>query len=750
MESIKGSFGTRFLQWMWLELSAVTIAANSDCSVATIRSLDIAQIAASRKIKSSSSMTLNKSGQSNAAARITSGDYDATSAWSLSGADGDKLLGAKGDDWKSYGSWHLGQDSSQAVSTKAHYGYPFGKNGKVFVSALDAIRSRASAQNATDIFDAAGKLLDQIKAKAGKSTASKRKDMGDMEMPEPASDEVQADFMDRCVDYMLNCYDEDMTKAEATAHCAIRWDNKDSEAEAAGTVQMGIASSKLKNIGVRLVAAPGRKLDRANSPPPPASGKSETTHVVKAQEGEQAMKKTIAEQISAFESTRVTKSARMDEIMDAAAESGTTLDTAAKEEYDTLESEVKEVDDHIVRLRAREVSVVKTAVEVKGNDQDEAVTSRSNQRVAVQVRHPNVAKGTAFTRYVLALARARGNIMQAEQIAKSNEQWMAETPEVASILKTAVNAGTTSDSAWAGPLVNYQILAAEFVEVLRPLTIIGRIPGLRSVPFKVKIPRQTGAASVNWVGEGRVKPLSSLTFDTITMEFAKIAGIIPLSEELVRLSNPSAEALVQADLAAAITGFMDKAFVDPTLASTDVSPASVTFGVTPTVATGTTAAALRDDVGTLISTFLQNNLQISSGVWVMAQTTALKIGLMRNSLGTQEFPGIGVNGGVFEGLPVVVSENVPYTGGSPTDGGLIILMNAGDIFLADDGQVTIDASREASLQMDSAPDSPPTASTTFVSLWQQNMVAIKAERYIRWAKRRDTAVAFISSAKYQA
>jgi valyl-tRNA synthetase len=76
------------------------------------------------------------------------------------------------------------------------------------------------------------------------------------------------------------------------------------------------------------------------------------------------------------------------------------------------------------------------------------------------------------------------------------------------------------------------------------------------------------------------------------------------------------------------------------------------------------------------------------------------------------------------------------------------LLSAPDILLADDGQVSIDASQEASLQMDTAPDSPATASTTFVSLWQQNQIGIRAERYINWAKRRSTAVAYISNAKY--
>jgi hypothetical protein len=121
---------------------------------------------------------------------------------------------------------------------------------------------------------------------------------------------------------------------------------------------------------------------------------------------------------------------------------------------------------------------------------------------------------------------------------------------------------------------------------------------------------------------------------------------------------------------------------------------------------------------------------------------------MTNSLGQKEFPGLTMNGGELLGIPVITSENIPSTGGSPTDGDPIIVLSAPDILLADDGQVSIDASQEASLQMDTAPDSPATASTTFISLWQQNQIGIRAERYINWAKRRTTAVAYISNAKY--
>lgn len=580
-----------------------------------------------------------------------------------------------------------------------------------------------------------------IKSIDAELRATTRKEMDSM--PMPASDETQQRFMARCVDHMLNCGD-DLTQAEASAHCAIRWDMRASMSE-----QMSASVSGRKGTTEAEVrAASGRKRNGNERTVKAGVTASRSTIVVKATEAKQIMKKTIAEQIAAYEATRQAKSARMTEIMDASGETGSTLDESQSQEYDGLKAELKAVDDHLVRLREHEKTNIATAVEVKGSNSEAASQSRSGVRVEVLKRE--LPKGTSFTRFVLALARAKGNIMMAAEMAKANEQWKAETPDVEIVLRAAVAAGTTSDTTWAAPLVQYQNMTGEFIEYLRPLTIIGRIPGLRMVPFKVKIPRQTGAASVNWVGEGKVKPISALAFDSVTLDFAKIAGIVVLTDELVRHSSPSAEALVREDLAKGIIQFMDSQFVDPTKAADDVSPASITNGVTPVVATGTTAAALRTDLATLFASFLDSNLSVTDGVLIMTQQTSMRIGLMRNSLGQKEFPDINMLGGTLEGLTVVASEGVPATGGSPTDGFPIILAKAGDILVADDGNVTIDASREASLQMDSAPDSPATASTNLISMFQHNMMAIRAEREINWKKRRPDAVGYISNAKYSA
>jgi HK97 family phage prohead protease len=44
---IEGTYGMRFIKWLWLELSAVTIPANGGASIQTIKSIDIEQRAAS-------------------------------------------------------------------------------------------------------------------------------------------------------------------------------------------------------------------------------------------------------------------------------------------------------------------------------------------------------------------------------------------------------------------------------------------------------------------------------------------------------------------------------------------------------------------------------------------------------------------------------------------------------------------------------------------------------------------------------
>jgi HK97 family phage major capsid protein len=351
-----------------------------------------------------------------------------------------------------------------------------------------------------------------------------------------------------------------------------------------------------------------------------------------------------------------------------------------------------------------------------------------------------------FARYAQCLAIGKGNLQQSYEVAKSR---YPENEAIVNTLKAAVVAGTTTDTTWASPLVEYQNFAGDFVDFLRPQTIIGRIQGLRRVPFNVRIAGQTSGGSASWVGEGAPKPLTKFDYNATTLDFNKVAAIAVITEELARLSTPSAESLVRQSLADAVIERLDIDFIDPgKAASAGVSPASITNGVTPVASSGTNADAVRADLKALWQGYIAANVNPTSAVYIMSPGTALSLSLMLNPLGQAEFPGLNMNGGSLAGVPVVVSQYVGEL--ADTAGDIVILANASDIFLADDGQVVLDASREASLQMLDNPTnhSGTGTATAMVSMFQTNSIALRAERWITWKKRRAQAVAYLSGVNW--
>ena len=102
---------------------------------------------------------LNSKGYDNALALVKAGKVD-TGDWDFTTADGNELLGD--DNWDNYGKWFLGIDTGADEETKGYYGYPYGKDEKVYRKALIAIRQYSGRFNLDDIFDAAGKLIDII------------------------------------------------------------------------------------------------------------------------------------------------------------------------------------------------------------------------------------------------------------------------------------------------------------------------------------------------------------------------------------------------------------------------------------------------------------------------------------------------------------------------------------------------------------------------------------------------------------
>jgi len=458
-----------------------------------------------------------------------------------------------------------------------------------------------------------------------------------------------------------------------------------------------------------------------------------------------AMKKTTADQIAGLEATRVEKSTALNELQEKVTSEGRTKDANERQSFDDLKDEIKGLDAELKDLRELETMNVAKAVAAPAvHSVDAAAAARGGNSVVV--KEPAMPPGIGFARYAIAGIMARKTGTTIEQFAKS--RWPSHTSLHRFVEKATIPAGLTTDTTWAGNLVDQTNLAGEFLEYLRPQTIIGRIPGLRRVPFNVRIVGQTTGAVANWVGQGKPKPVTSFGTSATTLLFTKIAAIAVITEELARFSSPSAETLVRDELARAVIERMDIDFIDPAQAAVaNVSPASITNGVTPLTPSGTTEAAVRADIITLLAQFMENNVDVSGLVLVMPPTVAMATSLMVNSLGQPSFPGMGMSGGNLLGIPVVTSNYAANQSGS---GNLVIALNARDIALADDGQVTLDSSREASIEMSDAPTntSATGVGASLVSMYQTNSVAIRAERYINWAKLRTTAVSFIDDVNW--
>lgn len=450
-----------------------------------------------------------------------------------------------------------------------------------------------------------------------------------------------------------------------------------------------------------------------------------------------------AEQIGAFESRRKTLVDANEAIMATAADEGATLDADQAGQFDENEADIAEIDKHLDRLRKMEKAALAKAVPAEGSNAVDASNARGGQRIQVKGEE-KLAPGIGFARIAKCVALAGGSIMGASEVAKAR---YGENSNVFGVLKAAVAAGSTASGNWAEDLVGDETSAfADFVEYLRPQTILGKfgangIPSLRRIPFRTPLVGQTAGGSGYWVGEGNAKPVTAFDFSRTTLEPLKVANIAVLTEEVIRDSSPSAEAIVRDALADALRERLDIDFIDPTkTAVTGVSPASITNGATTIAASGTgDADAVRLDVRSLMATFIAANNAPTSGVWIMSTGNALALSVMVNALGQAEFNNIGMNGGTFFGLPVITSEYVEDN---------VVLANASDIYFADEGGITVDLSREASLQMDSAPDNPATASTVLVSLWQRNLVGIRAERALNWALRRPSGVAVLTGAEW--
>lgn len=434
-------------------------------------------------------------------------------------------------------------------------------------------------------------------------------------------------------------------------------------------------------------------------------------------------------QLEKVKATIAEKNKAMEALMNAAHEKKQTLNDEQNTQYAALEKDVDRLELEEKRLekliQAAEKAAT-TATPVVGGNPVEAAKSAGGdpEPTGKIIVKSNLPKGIGFAQYAQAkivsqLNAKEGRFESPLEVAKR----MGFGDEVQNLI-TKATLGTTTDSGFAATLVHENQLVGEFVELLRQATVFDKLQGFRAVPFRSKIPSQVTGGTASWVGEGAPKPLTNPTFGEVEIGEHKLAAITVYTQELMRRSDPSVSVLVRDDLIAASAALVDATFLDSVAASA-VRPAGVLNGVTATPNTGETAAAYEKDLLALITTFVNNNLSLDGSYFLMSETRAAQIALLRDALGNTYFPGMGLRGSrTLLGIPVITSQSL---------GNKIILVKTSEILLAQDGGVDVSYSDQATLV---------DGSTTH-HLWQQNKFAVRVEKFITWAKRRPVAAAYL-------
>lgn len=520
----------------------------------------------------------------------------------------------------------------------------------------------------------------------------------------------------------------------------------------------------IKSIDAEIRAASGMPGPADLRRTPPGASGTKSVQIIKPKP--RGVEMNYAEQIKDLEATLTAKKEERSAIQEKVTKEGRTKDESEREKFEALGDEIKALVQEIADLRELEKENAAAAKPVDPKPTQKAATDSRAPKVYVE-REEKLEPGIEFARFAMCIAAAEGNVAQALQLAQRH---YPKNPRIISVLrsastsgsrfgkyaenlittKDAVAAGTTSDDTWAEPLVAYNQFSGDFVEYLRPQTLIGQfgqngVPDFRRIPFNVHIRGQTSGGTGYWVGEGKPKPVTKAGFNDTYHGYFKLATISVISEELIRFSDPSAERLVRDDIAAAVIQTMDSDFIDPANGGTpNVKPASITSGVPAITSSGDDGDAVRADINDLWAAAIAANLPLTSAVYITTPSIALALSLMTNALGQREFPDVlGPAGGRLMGVPVITSNHV--------NPGYFILAFASELWLSDDGAVTVDLSREASIEMlDSALQQDGTSGTgaSLVSMFQTNNVALRAERFINWSKRRSTAVAVLTSVSW--
>jgi HK97 family phage major capsid protein len=413
--------------------------------------------------------------------------------------------------------------------------------------------------------------------------------------------------------------------------------------------------------------------------------------------------------------------------------------------YEDLE---KGLDDVEVEIKATEEKLADQIARAKKVEDLVAAQpeDKGNIMAAPEVHVKKFSKqlyaGDVEVRKLMAQVTGKKHGISAVEAAK---HLFPNDNRIESVVRAPVGIPETTTVGIGDELVLQYDAQNELIELLRNELVYPKMTGMRVLPLpanrgSIRIPRTTGAISASWVEEGNSIPVGRPSFDSVTINPYKLGVITLATRELMERSDPAYETILRDQIVQGIAQAVDTTFISD-LAGTAGSPAGLFDGLVPVAGAGTlpaapTAAQAINFINQLKLAAIQNNMGSRNWAWVMSPSTMVGLMSLRSAIDTPLFPELA--GGQLQGYPVVSTNNVPNA--MPVSGDKIIaLVDASELWFGLGSGISLATSDQAYIQSDNAPNTPPTGG---VSLFQQEMTAIRGVLDTTWARRRDEAVLY--------
>jgi HK97 family phage major capsid protein len=242
---------------------------------------------------------------------------------------------------------------------------------------------------------------------------------------------------------------------------------------------------------------------------------------------------------------------------------------------------------------------------------------------------------------------------------------------------------------------------ARLIDLLRPRTVVRSMAGVRNLPLlngNLRIPRQSGASTANYVAEQNYIPLSTPTTDQITLAAKKLTVMVVESGEIMRRSNPTSDRMILNDILRVLAIKEDQTFLRATGSATvpaglkDFADDEAATQVIPVNAT-VNLANVTADIGKLILALANVDTPMLNPYFLFHPRTERYLMDLRDGNGNIAFR--EMENKMLRGIPYMTTTSIPVNLGGDTEDSEIYLVDASELIIADAPTFELQTSMEA-------------------------------------------------------